>query len=224
VKIYQTLPAPPTTAAWLSARLQPVVEACKFAKSVPLEIRPTGKWGGWCADTDSARDGRICISSKVVFWSSDRLKEVFLHEASHRLLSAREVASHGPEFFALTATLYMRASQFFEGEALHFLSIYDLQDVVEIYRGEVLNWALKAAEKLSATDKSAEELADEVCRSWAENVKEKEAKKLQIAREKAAHINIKREVKNINTKLFLWRALSAIGWGGMFAAVYFSIR
>lgn len=221
--VFATLPAPPMTAAGLRKRLDPVVEVCRFARPIPLEIRPTGKWGGWCGGADSYADARVCISSSVVFWSRDRLLKAYLHEAGHRLLDGREVAAHGPEFFAMTAILYARANQFFEGEALHFLSLYDLQDVPEADKGHALNWALALAKELAPTDKSAEELASVVCLAWEQNVKEREAKKLQTAREKTAQINLKLEVKIINTKLFLWRALAAIGWAAMIATAYFSI-
>ncbi len=221
--VFATLPAPPATAAWLRARLDPVVEVCRFARPIPLEIRPTGKWGGWCGGANSYADGRVCISSAVVFWSRDRLLEAYLHEAGHRLLDGREVASHGPEFFAMTAILYTRANQFFEGEALHFLSLYDLHDVPEAGKGHALNWALALAKELAPIDRSAEELASVVCLAWAQKVKEREAKKLQIEREKVSLINLKLEVINLNMKLLLWRALCAIGWAGMVSTVYLSI-
>lgn len=211
--VYQSLPAPPATAAWLRARLEPVIKACKFAHPIPLEIRPTGRASGYCewAGGGLVKDRRVCISSKVVFWSRDRLPEVHLHECAHRLLEGCEVADHGPEFFALTAILYSRGSSFFDFDALGYLSIYDLQDVADIDKGCVLNWALALAKELAPTEINAEKLASVVCLAWAQNVKDTAAKKLQIEREKTAQINLKLEVKNINTKLFLWGALSTIG-------------
>jgi hypothetical protein len=221
--VFATLPAPSMTAAWLRARLDPVVEACGFAKPVPLELRATGKFRGWCGDKNYYRDGRVCITNQVLFWRPDQLLEVYLHECAHRLLEGREVDAHGPEFFALTAALYMRAAHLFERDSIMFLQIYDFQDVPEADKGHVLNWALALAKELASTEKSAEELASVVCLKWAQNVKEREAKKLQIASEKAAYNNLKLEVKNISTKLFLWRALSATGWAGMVSTVYLSI-
>lgn len=209
------------TAAWLRARLQPVILACKFEKPIPIEIRPTGVWGGWCAAPDSAPDRRVCVSSKVVFWTRERLTTVFLHECGHRLLAGREVANHGPEFFALIAILYTRANQFFDGEAIHFLKLYDFQDVVENHRGEVLDWALEVAEKLAATDKTAEELAEKVCQLWLQYVKYKDINELKKAAQVRAHINLKKEIQDINKKLFLWRALSGSGWSVVLATAYF---
>lgn len=219
--VYQTSPAPLITAAWLRARLQPVILACKFEKPIPIEIRPTGVWGGWCAAPDSAPDRRVCVSSKVVFWTRERLTTVFLHECGHRLLAGREVANHGPEFFALIAILYTRANQFFDGEAIHFLKLYDFQDVVENHRGEVLDWALKVAEKLAATDKTAEELASEVCQLWLQYVKNKEINELKKAAQVRAQTNLKQEVLQNKSKLFLWRATSASGWSVVLATAYF---
>lgn len=143
--VYQSLPAPPMTAAWLRQALEPVIAACKFEKPIPIEIRPTGMWGGWCDAADFAPDGRVCISSKVVFWTGDRLKKVMLHEAAHRLLEGKEIEVHGPEFFALIAIFHTRAKLFFKDEALNLLSIYDLQDVADIDKGHVFNWALALA-------------------------------------------------------------------------------
>jgi hypothetical protein len=221
--VYQTLRAPRPTAAWLRARLQPVILACKFAQPIPLELRPTGKFRGWADRKDYQRDGRVCITNQVVFWRPDQLLEVYLHECAHRLLEGCEVDAHGPEFFALTATLYVRAAHLFERDALNFLQIYDFQDVPDGDRGAVLDWAFSLAKELATSDKTAEELAVVVCQKWQQNVKDVAARKLQTAREKSAHINLKLEVKIINTKLFLWRGLSAVGWAAMIATAYFSI-
>jgi hypothetical protein len=221
--IYQALPAPPITAAWLRARLDPVVEACRFERPIPLELRATGKFRGWCGGKNYYRDSRICLTSQAIFWRPDQILKVYLHECAHRLLEGCEVPDHGPEFFALTAAFSMRSAHLFERDAVSFLELYDFQDVPETNKGATLDWALKTAQQLAITDKTAEELAEEVCLLWPRHVAEEKAKKSQAAREKAAHTNLKLEVKNINTKLFLWRSLSAISCTTMAAVTYLSI-
>jgi hypothetical protein len=221
--VFATLPAPPETAAWLRNRLEPVVKACKFARPVPLELRPTGKFRGWCGVKNYYRDGRVCITSQAMFWRPDQLLEVYLHECSHRLLEGREIDPHGPEFFALTAALYMRAAHLFERDAVLFLQIYDFQDVPDEDKGEVLDWALQVAKELAASSATAEELAEAVCKLWPQNVKEREATKAKNIAQIRAHISLKKEILQIKSKLFLWRSLSAIGWGTVIFITYFSL-
>jgi hypothetical protein len=221
--VFATLPAPPMTAAWLRARLQPVIAACKFAQPIPLELRPTGKFRGWCGDENYYRDGRVCIANLVVFWRPDQLLEVYLHECAHRLLAGREVDAHGAEFLALTASLYVRAAHLFERDAVSFLQIYDFQDVQEADKGHALNWALQIAKELAASDQSAEELASVVCLKWVQNVKEREAERVKNQVQIRAQINLKKDLIQNKSKLFLWRALSAIGWGAAFFIAYSSL-
>jgi hypothetical protein len=211
------------TAAWLRARLDPVVEACRFERPIPLELRPTGEFRGWRGDKKYYLDRRVCMTNQAIFWRPDQILEVYLHECAHRLLEGHEVTDHGPEFFALTAALYMRAAHLFDGEATYYLKLYDLQSEPDEGKGDALNWALALSKELAASDATAEELAAVVCHEWRQNVKEKEAKKSQAAREKAAQINLKLEVKNINTKLFLWRTLSAISCATLATVIYLSI-
>lgn len=221
--VFQALLAPRMTAAWLRRRLEPAVKACRFAHAIPLELRPTGEFRGWCGPKSYYRDGRVCLSSQVIFWRPDQILAVYLHECAHRLLSGREVADHGPEFFCVTAVLYMRAADFFERNSVDFLTLYDLQDVQEPHKGEVLNWALRTAESLAATNKSAEELAYEVCKLWLVFIIDKkanEAKKLVQAR---ALIDSRNEILQIKLRLFLWQSLAFVGWAGLFASLYFSV-
>jgi hypothetical protein len=221
--VSQTLPAPPMMAAWLRSRLDPVIAVCRFANAIPLELRPTGEFSGWCGPKSYYRDGRVCMSSQIIFWRPDQILAIYLHECAHRLLSGREVSDHGPEFLALTAALYIRASSNFEKNAVDFLKLYDIQDVERPYKGEVLNWALRTAESLAAVDKSAESLADEVCKLWVVFVSDKEANEAKKIVQARALIDLKNKVLQINSRLFLSWAVAFVGWAGLFASLYFSV-
>ena len=163
-------------AQWLSTLLNPVIQAAKFSRPPPLELRPTGQWGGWCEPRSFAADGRIIISNRVSFWKSESIISVYLHECAHRLLDACEVAAHGPEFFLLDLVLHLRCASFFVAEAAQKLSFYDLQDQpAELanepaWRGIVIGWALPKADQIVADhgDKSAEEIVPIVLASWDE--------------------------------------------------------
>lgn len=170
--IYQTRVAQPALSGWLQRLLLPVLEACRFQRPPPLEIRPTGRWGGWCSDLESAHNGRVVLSSNICFWTSENIVYVYLHEASHRLLSWSEVASHGPEFLCLNTILLILAGQYFSDDSLEKLKLYDWTDCPSEledepgWRGQVLNFALSVAEELAPTDLAAESLPTVVCERW----------------------------------------------------------
>jgi Protein of unknown function DUF45 len=186
----QRTPATQPMAQWLSRLLDPVVQAVKLTAPPPIEIRPTGRWGGWYeTDPRYSPDYRISISSQIVFWSAEGIRYMFVHEACHHLLNRHkvQVQSHSAEFFCLNAALLLRSAAFFDASPLLKLSLYELQDEPEALADQpeahtiAMAWALGEAPKLAATDLTAEELAGEVVKRWKGYIKQREAA------EKAAH-------------------------------------
>ena len=115
--VFETRPAAAPLDAWLRRLLLPACAAAKL-EPVPLEIRPTGRWAGWAPGEDYSPDGRVNLSSKIIFWTSESIISVYLHEACGRLLEGREVQDHGPEFIALNAILLSRCAEFFRLDPL----------------------------------------------------------------------------------------------------------
>ena len=174
ISVHQTLPAG-KAGRWLQNILQPVVAACRLDNPPPVEVRPTGQWGGWCETKSHAPDERICLSSRIVFWTREAIVSTYLHECSHRLLSRWpiRVPSHGPVFFTLNSLLLARCKSFFRLEyQFAKMDFYDLQDQPE----EVLNFqdwqeiclrfARETKADFSETICSAEELAVLVVLAW----------------------------------------------------------
>lgn len=206
----QSTPATQPMAQWLSRVLDPVIEAVKLSAPPPLEIRPTGKWSGWCSDSPSAPDGRICISTKVVFWRQETIVDVYLHEACHRLLYSHEVQSHSAEFFYLNATLLLRAAAFFDSNPLLKLSLYDIQEAPEALKDHAeahtlaMAWALDEAPKLAESDLSAEELAGEVVAKWKKFIKQREAAAKSAQRGELARQQREAAMANTIENLKFW--------------------
>lgn len=217
--IYSCQAAP---AHWLQRLLQPVLEAARFNRAVPVEVRQTGAWSGWCAGRDGAPDGRVSLTNRITFFTPENIVSVYLHESAHRFLERLEVASHGAEFFCLNAILLLRSAAFFRLDSLLQLDLYDLQDApAELdnepgWRGVVLNWALPVAAELAATDTSAEQLADMVCERWQQFLQEREhsrvlaAQQILVARKKTAAAEL--QIEDLKSSVWMWRALSSVGW------------
>ena len=221
VACYSTQAAAPHTAAWVSRVLAPAIKACRFDKPPPVELRPTGRAGGYCQPRFVAPDGRVAISKQVCFWSDSDFVDVYIHEAAHRLLAGREVLDHGPEFFALNLSLLLRAQAFFERDVVESMSLYDLQDQpAEVdetgWRGVVLGWALPLAAELAATNNSAEALADLVSERWKsflqeqENAREQAAQQTLAARKRAAAAEV--QIEDLKSSLFVARTFLVVGW------------
>lgn len=119
---------------WLAGLLGPVAEACRFESVLPVELRPTGSWGGWCQSRNEAPDGRVCVSRLLEYRPVESIVSTYLHEACHRVLEPHDVATHGAEFAALLELLYLRsisatnAPRWRPSGVGPFLSIYDFQD------------------------------------------------------------------------------------------------
>ena len=174
IAVHQTRPAG-RAGQWLQYILQPVVEACGFDNPPPLEVRPTGGWGGWCYPEGYAPDGRVCVSSQIVLWRKEHIISVYLHESSHRLLARwpDEFASHGPIFFTLNSLLLARCKSFFQAQhEFAEMGFYDLQDrpaeLVNFpnWREMCLRFARETFTELGRKQCSAEHLAAEVVAAW----------------------------------------------------------
>ena len=160
---------------WLQRILEPVVEACRFQNPPPLEIRPTGQSGGWCASNSHALDGRVCVSNKIFGWSRECLIAVYLHECTHRLLSkfGDEVSDHGPVFFTINLLLLGRAQAFFRLDHKFQINFYDLQDQpaqlkdFEDWQEICLRFSRQTCLKFFDSQEPAEALAELVVKAWA---------------------------------------------------------
>ena len=173
LQVHMTRPAG-SAGLWLQRILEPVVAACRFEKPPPVEIRPTGRWSGWCSFNSQALDRRVFLSNQVFGWSHERLISVYLHECAHRLLEKYrdEVADHGPVFFALNLLLLSRSKAFFELDHRFQLALYDLQDQpaqlknFDDWQEICLRFARQTAAKLTDNRESAEALAGMVVKAW----------------------------------------------------------
>ena len=230
--IYSTQAAPAPMAGWLQRVLQPVLEACRFERGLPVEVRPTGAWSGWCASPNEAPDRRIALSKKICFWSAENIVSVYLHESAHRFLEAREIAAHGPEFFCLNAILLLRSASCFRLNPLSKLDFfYDLQDApagIENdpdWRSICLAWALPVAAEFAANDTSAEALADAVCQRFQDFLQDRETTRVQaaqkvVAARKYAAAQVEK-IERLQSSIFFTRTFLVVGWLCFFVGVYF---
>jgi hypothetical protein len=224
IAVHQTtrLPATQPMAAWLANMLYPVARAARIASPPPLEIRPTGWFGGWCSDADHAPDGRISVSSKIVFWTRESIISLYLHESAHRLLESQNVQHHGPQFFCLNAVLLLRSAQSFDADPLFKLDLYDCQDrcirleKVAEWRTLQIEWALAEAAKLAATDLTAEACAAEVCKRWTAHIDRLRAEELSAIKKEA---NARELVAQLRGSVLNWR-LASLG----LAVLFFLLR
>ena len=160
---------------WLQRILEPVIAACRFQNPPPVEVRPTGRWSGWCSFNRQALDHRVCISNQVFGWSQERLISVYLHECTHRLLEKfwDEVADHGPVFFTLNLLLLRRAQAFFRLDHKFQINFYDLQDQpaqlkdFEDWQEICLRFSRQTCLKFFDSQEPAEALAELVVKAWA---------------------------------------------------------
>ena len=214
-KTERVMPTEPV-AQWLSAILCPAILAAGFNNPPPLELRPTGMSGGWCQARESAPDGRVAISKRLVFWKRESIISMYLHEAAHRLMDADEVATHGPEFFALNLILHSRCQSLFSAEAAQKVDFYDLQDQpAELvnepsWRGIVIAWALPKAEQIVTAhgDKTAEELVPIVLKSWAEFIVQRAKSAQQAAQRARQDVAQAEEITALKSDRNFWRYTS----------------
>lgn len=211
LNVFFTERAPVARAQWYKNLLEPVCRAARLTP-YPLEVRQTGRWGGWCSNSDAAPDGRVIVSSEVVFWTAESILSVYLHELCHRLLDGRDQQSHGPVFVALNALVLTRCSAFFRSDPIEKLSFYDLQDCPpELeqdpnWRGLVVNFVVETVAQFADSDVDAIELPKMVEEAWAAWLKKREvdaaahaalAKQAAKAKSLAAQIAVLRQQRFI---------------------------
>ena len=171
LSVFETRPAAAPLAGWLQRVLEPVCMAARL-KPLRLEIRPTGRWRGSAPNHDDAPDGRVILSSKIVFWTNESIISVYIHEACHRLFEGRDVLTHGPEFAALNCIFLARCKEFFRLDPLFQIDLYDCQDCpAELanepgWRGLVLNFAIETVATFADSKTDSEELAVKVIAAW----------------------------------------------------------
>ena len=205
-------------AQWLGSVLNPAIQAANFSHPPPVELRPTGTVGGWCAGREYAPDRRIAITKKIIFWNKESIISTYLHEAAHRLLDTSEVANHGAEFFLLDLILHLRCQSLFSADAVQKVDFYDLQDCpTELenepaWRGIVTAWALPKAEQIIAAhgDKTAEELVPIVLKSWAEFLVVRRKSAQQAAQRAQQIVSQAEQIKSLKSDRNFWGFLSLL--------------
>ena len=208
LKTYKTVPVP--APIWLQTALGPVIQACKFEVPPPVELRPTGRWRGWCAGLTEAPDGRVVVSSRAQFWRKNEVVEVFLHEVAHRLIP---YGLHDPAFLCMYLCLLLRADSAGLGDHVLLVNaagFYDVQDLPSQLFDEPdqglarsIQWSVLTARELvqNHPQMSAEGLAIEVMRRfdlWLLDVAaepEKRAQRLrQVARQKEILVRLREQI------------------------------
>jgi hypothetical protein len=174
--VYQVQPAAPATAGWLQHLFAPVIKACRFDGPIPpIELRPTGEWGGWAQLPSYAPDRRVSISNKVRLWSKSDAIHVVVHEWTHQLMTGYD---HDAAFAAMNQVLLYRIDfanpPRQAGQALALgLSFYDLQDLPNALRAEpdaglcsAMRWATTQARELAPSRLGAEAVAKEITKRY----------------------------------------------------------
>ena len=110
LKVYHVAPAPAATAQWVQRLLAQAIGAARLDRAPPVELRSTGRWRGWSAPRNMTPDGRVALSTLMLFRSSRELVDIYLHEVAHALLHDVPGATPGHDcaFLALNAALRMR--------------------------------------------------------------------------------------------------------------------
>lgn len=236
ILVHQTKPASPSVAGWFQALLTPVVVACKITTALPVELRPTGAWGGWCSrDLLGTPDRRICVSSRAVLWTKERFVLVYIHETAHRLLLDVGAAhfNHDSVFFALQMVMLLRldGASYKADEMVSswegFASFYDLQDPPECWDGRprhswlprCLSWSMTVASELAESQLTAEQCGSELARRY-ENWTDGLAKEPAIKAAAAAGRQKKQDAVK-ETIYVLRKKTRQRGWvAGIFAVMF----
>lgn len=201
---------------WLARLLGPVVEACLFESQLPVELRPTGSWGGWCQSKNEAPDGRVCVSRLLEYRPAESIVSTYLHEACHRVLEPHDVATHGAEFAALLDVLYLRS--IFATNAPHwrpagvgpFLSLYDFQDAPD--KSLALEFIDYFSDKYTESSISVEALAAVVSNELSAFIEQKQetlnkANSLQGELNRFSQLFERQKSKNLTLRFW-----SMAGW------------
>jgi hypothetical protein len=238
LQVVQVRPAPAALASWLQRLLLPV---CEIARLQPFacELRPTGLWAGWSAGSDSAPDFRVCLSNRVVLYTSAFLVQVYLHESVHALLHQVDpLREHGHDaaFFAINLALLTRLDAAQDNRLprtgalwTSSMTFYDLQDapvpLAEQQPGAwwpvAAGWSMRVAEELATMDLDAAALAREICTrygAWCSQL-EAESAANHEAQRRAASLRAHREQEQAKADARLAVRLAAAAFIGIGAAV-----
>lgn len=184
IPLYQSVAITAPKSIWLKQILDPLAMACRLPK-IPLEIRPLD-CAGLCSPGQP--DGRVFVSSRIVFWRQSAIVNIYLHEVAHRLLdnAPKHVQDHGAEFFALLLTLQIRAQLHLKSlgnssSPIAQLSFYDCIDESPVWRQHniiaddwftvQIAWSLKTADQLAKSNLDASEIASMLPKLWVDEVK-----------------------------------------------------
>ncbi|SCX48755.1 hypothetical protein [Variovorax sp. EL159] len=178
VPVFQVQPAPRAVAGWVTRVLAPVVGACRFRYTYPIELRPTGCWDGWALAPEYAPDRRVSVSNRMLYRSPRALVTIFLHEVAHQLVGADH--DHDAAFFATNLMLLLRVRESVNadvvpaGGALADMGLYDIQaPPVELQRepdagvGRAVSWAISVAHEFAPQAMTAEDAAAEIRARYA---------------------------------------------------------
>ncbi len=181
--------------------------------AIPPEI---ASWGGYCSGGEYAEKGEVVIAdwrTTPEWLVQQRIQAVYVHETAHRLLSqaqAREIESHGIEFFTLLLFLFLRAGTK-KGDRPWLISagLYDCQNCLEPRGvegvpslGESIDFALELALEIASQEITAEQAAEEICRR-VKKWKAEEPERREAAREKQEAIQT--AFATAHDKIFWWR-------------------
>lgn len=249
ISVFQVNPATPAVAGWVDNLISPILISIR-STGRPIELRPTGNWGGWSADSlDRAPDGRFCMSNRSIFYSKTAFARLYLHELSHCLLDSvvdsdgapeRGLHGHDAAFFALNFALLKRLdiSNYLAShrvsEWVSDMSMYDLQnpptswknESEQVWKPKALAWAMPLGTELAAGDLTAEQIATEIASkywAWSADLAAEPAKLARAAavRKRAAAAANQKHAKD-KISLILISSLAALGW--LFLFIFWVVR
>lgn len=143
-----------------------------FFKRIKLENPPPilllkkiegAEWGGFCSHFEFTELGEIVMDieyirpSKINKIDKNWLRHLYLHEASHRLLSDEW---HSAKFFCLNLTLNFMAD--FDNKLWTKCNLYDLQDVNFDFLPTAFHLSFSLARKLSTSNLSLLEIVKRI--------------------------------------------------------------
>jgi hypothetical protein len=234
VKVFQTVPV--SAPIWLQTALREVLAVCLFDSPPPIELRPTGRWLGWCSARDMAPDGRVVISGRARFWSQKALVLVYLHEVCHRLIPN---GLHDPAFLCMNLCLLLRADLAALGDhvlLVNSASLYDIQDLPSQLADEPdhglarsIQWSVLTARQLvqDGPDTSAEALAVEVQKrfdQWLSDLDDEPKKRAQQVQQEAQQMaRQKAALAGLQEQIFTLRLVVG-GLGFLVAAMFLVLK
>lgn len=207
---------------------------------VRIAIPPeAAAWGGYCSGTEYAERGEVVIADWRItqeWLVQQRIQAIYVHEVAHRLLSqAREIESHGIEFFTLQLFLFRRAG-LKKGDRPWILDadLYDCQDCLDSRDipgvpslGKSIAFAMELASALAPKEITAEQAAQEIChraRAWREEIAATPGRReaaQKTAREKFEALQA--ALQSARDKIFWWKyaVVVAAGVGFLAGAIFF---